>query len=116
MSDWTVDSLKEHIDALRADDKQALEAALVAVQQENRKSEISVEKRFDLLNELRTGVATKDQLEALEKVVNDLKDRINTSTGQNQGSQLTKAAFTTYLVAGCAFITVVVLIANKVFK
>ena len=86
MSEWSVGTLKEYFEALRADDKEALQAALVAVQQENRKSEVSAEKRFDLLNELRTGVATKDQLEALEKVVNDLKDRLNTSQGQSTGS------------------------------
>ena len=51
-------SLKEHFDSLREADKDALSAALVAA-----------EKRLDLLNELRQGVATTEQLTALEKVV-----------------------------------------------
>ena len=54
-------SLKEYFDALREADKDALKAALIAA-----------EKRLDLLNELRQGVATTDQLNALEKVVSAL--------------------------------------------
>ena len=104
MSEWSVGTLKEYFEALRADDKEALQAALVAVHQENRKSEVSAEKRFDLLNELRTGVATKDQLEALEKVVNDLKDRLNTSQGQSQGAQLTKGNIYTAVGVGSGVI------------
>jgi len=83
-SDWTVDTLKEHVERIFLEHGKALEntlvavkeaqaAALAAVKQENLKTEISAEKRFELLNELRSGVATKEQLEALEKVVEELK-------------------------------------------
>lgn len=51
-------SLKEHLTELRKADQRALDAALIAN-----------EKRLDSLNELRQGVATSDQLEALEKIV-----------------------------------------------
>src|ERR1700728_3728604 len=109
-------SWKIYVDSLRAADQEALKAALAAVQQENRKSEASAEKRFDLLNELRNGVATITQLEALEKVVNDLKDRINTNDGTNQGAQLTKSNIVSYLLATCGFITLIVLLANHILK
>ncbi len=65
----------------------ALIAALVAVKEENRKQEISAEKRFDLLNELRSGVATKDEVKALEKVVDDLKTSRDTGAGKGQGGK-----------------------------
>lgn len=54
-------SIKEHFNELRKADQRALQAALIAN-----------EKRLDGLNELRQGVATQDQLEALEKIVNNL--------------------------------------------
>ena len=84
-SKWTTETLKEHFDALRASDKEALGAALVAVKEENRKTEVAAEKRFELLNELRSGVATKEQLEALEKIVEDLKTSRDTGTGRSSG-------------------------------
>ena len=71
-SEWTTDTLKEYLDSLLIEKDKQVDAALVAVKEEGRKTEIAAEKRFDLLNELRQGVATKQQLEALEKVVNAL--------------------------------------------
>ena len=41
--------------------------------------------RLDLLNELREGVATRAELAALEKVVEDLRDRINLREGKGLG-------------------------------
>lgn len=41
--------------------------------------------RLDLLNELREGVATRAELAALEKVVEDLRDRINLREGKTSG-------------------------------
>ncbi len=60
-------------------------AALAAVKEEGRKTEVAAEKRFELLNELRGDVATKDQVEALEKVVDELKKILNISSGKGQG-------------------------------
>ncbi len=85
MSEWTVQTLKEHMEALLEEKDKALAAALIAVKEENRKTELAAEKRFELLNELRSGVATKEQLEALEKIVNEQKDRITRSEGKGQG-------------------------------
>jgi hypothetical protein len=60
MSEDTV-TIKEYFTELRKADQRALDAALIAN-----------EKRLDGLNELRQGVATTDQLDALEKVVSAL--------------------------------------------
>ena len=72
MTEWTINTLKEHFDQRFLDNGKAVDAALIAVKEESKKTESAAEKRFDLLNELRSGVATVEQLEALEKVVNAL--------------------------------------------
>lgn len=69
MSEDTI-TLRDYFDALREADKDALHAALVAA-----------EKRLDLLNELRQGVATTDQLNALEKVVSALSRLVYVGLG-----------------------------------
>ncbi len=92
--------LKEHIEAILAEKDKALAAALVAVKEESRKTEIAAEKRFDLLNELRQGVATKEQLEALEKIVNDLDRRAERSMGVTNGSDKTWQVIVTIIGVG----------------
>jgi hypothetical protein len=84
-SGWTVDTLKEYIEKILAEKEKALSAALIAVKEENRKTEDGAEKRFELLNELRSGVATKDQITALEKVVDELKTSRDTGHGRGAG-------------------------------
>lgn len=93
---WTIETLKEYFEKifiekdkywhgiLNEKDK-ALAAALIAVKEENRKTEVAAEKRFELLNELRSGVATKDQLVALEKMVDDLKTSRDKGDGRGSG-------------------------------
>jgi hypothetical protein len=44
-----------------------------------------IERRLDLLNELREGVASSTEILALEKVVEDLRDRINLRDGKSSG-------------------------------
>jgi hypothetical protein len=66
--------------ALLAADR-AVQAALLAAKEAVTKAELSADKRFELLNELRTGIATSDQLEALEKVVTELAKRADQNTG-----------------------------------
>jgi DNA-binding transcriptional regulator YbjK len=116
MTSWTVETLKEHYDQRFIDLDTAVKAALTAAEKAVTKAEIAADKRFELLNELRSGVATKEQLEALEKVVTDLRDRLNSSAGVTAGSQITKTALVSYLLVGFAFVTLVVLLANNVFK
>jgi hypothetical protein len=70
--------------ALMAADR-AVQAALSAAKEAVIKAELSADKRFELLNELRTGVATTDQLEALEKIVTELKETQNRGSGRSAG-------------------------------
>jgi hypothetical protein len=105
---WTVETIKEHFDAIleqkdtrdqqRYDASQkaleaallaadrAVQAALQAAKEAVQKAEMAADKRFELLNELRIGVATTEQLEALEKVVNSQREAMAVNTGQNAGS------------------------------
>jgi len=101
MSEWTVNTLKEHFDALLIEKDRALQAALVAN-----------EKRLDGLNELRQGVATTVQIDALEKVVDDIKERLNHIEGNAQGSQVTKGNIYTAIGVGVGIITVITAIAK----
>lgn len=80
-------TLKEHFEKILSEKDKALAAALIAVKEENRKTEIAAEKRFELLNELRSGVATKDQYESLDKSLNELKARIDKTEGSGAGIQ-----------------------------
>lgn len=73
MSEWTLDTFKEHVDQRFTDQDKAVSAALQAAKEAVIKAETAADKRFELLNELRNGVATVEQLEALEKVVNALQ-------------------------------------------
>jgi len=82
---WNIASLKEYFEKILTEKDKALAAALVAVKEEGAKTERAAEKRFDLLNELRSGVATREQLEALEKIVNELNGRITRSEGKGSG-------------------------------
>jgi hypothetical protein len=93
---WTIEPLKEYFEkileerdrafaAISAEKDKALAAALIAVKEENRKTELGAEKRFELLNELRSGVATKDQMEALEKRFDEIKARLDKGEGRSEG-------------------------------
>ena len=85
MSEWTTDTIKEHFEKILEEKDKALAAALIAVKEENKKTETAAEKRFELLNELRSGVATKDEVKALEKVVEELKSSRDMIVGKDNG-------------------------------
>lgn len=98
--DWTIPTLKKYFERILKEKEKALAAALIAVKEENRKTEIGAEKRFELLNELRSGVATKDEVRALEKVVDDLKASRDEGKGKGAGV----AQFIGWIVAAIAVI------------
>jgi hypothetical protein len=55
----------------------AINAAMAAAERAVTKAEVAADKRFELLNELRVGVATKEEVAALEKLISALKDELN---------------------------------------
>lgn len=98
-------SLKEYFEKILEEKDKALNAALIAVKEEGKKTEIAAEKRFDLLNELRSGVATKEQLESLEKLVEDVKDRLTRSEGKGAGSSASWGILVTVISISIAVIS-----------
>lgn len=106
-SGWNVDTLREHVAVLLAEvdlryqqrfdaqqraldaallsAKEAVQAALLAAKEAVRKAEDSTEKRLVLLNELRAGVATKEQMDALAERQAELKERLDRIEGHSGG-------------------------------
>ncbi len=118
---WTPKMIKEHFEILLkekdrytegilAEKDKALAAALIAVKEENRKSEIAAEKRFDLLNELRSGVATKDEVKALEKVVEELKTSRDIGSGKSAGY----SQFIGWIAFAITFIGFLIMVYSKI--
>lgn len=86
-------TLKEHFEAILSEKDKAINIALSAAKESVIKAENAAEKRFELLNELRSGVATKDQLYALEKIVDDLKTSRDQGKGKTAGLSQGAAIF-----------------------
>lgn len=112
---WTIDTLKEHLEQRFSDSDKAVQAALQAAKEAVIKAETAADKRFELLNELRDGVATKEQLEAVEKLVGGLADRINRTEGASDGSRVTKASFYATIGIVGTILGILVLLSNNVF-
>lgn len=91
------------LDAALLAAKEAVQAALTAAKAAVDKAELSADKRLELLNELRTGVATVEQLEAMDKVVTSLSKRIDMAEGRTTG----KGVMWGYLVAGAGVLAAV---------
>jgi valyl-tRNA synthetase len=89
--------------ALDAADK--FNAMILSAQKEAvTKAEVAADKRFDLLNELRMGVATHEQMEALEKDVTRLREEV---TGLRQRAVGVSASWAMMLGLGGLVITIV---------
>lgn len=91
-----------------------VELALAASDKAITKSEQSYDKRFELLNELRSGVATREQLEALEKRIVDLATRMDRSEGHGAGAKDNKAGIYGAIFAAVALITIFVFLASLI--
>lgn len=96
------------LDAALLSADRAVQAALLAAKEAVTKAELSADKRFELLNELRTGVATTEQIEAVEKIVADLSKRIDQREGRSGG----QSALYGWLVGGAGLIVSVIIMAN----
>jgi phosphopantetheinyl transferase (holo-ACP synthase) len=90
----------------------AVEAALLAAKEAVSKAELSTDRRMELLNELRTGVATTDQLEALEKIVTELGNRVTRAEGAGAG-RIAMYGWIIAAVGALATVMTVVLIATR---
>lgn len=86
-------SIKKYFERILIEKDKALNAAL-----------ISSDKRLDLLNELRSGVATKDEVRALEKIVEDLKESRDLGKGKGAGV----AQFIGWIIAAIATATALI--------
>jgi hypothetical protein len=113
-NEWTTDTLKVHYDRRFADSDKAIQAALAAQEKAIIKAEAAAERRFELLNELRQGVATKEQLELVEKLVQGLTDRMNRSEGQDNGSLATKGSMYAAIAAVGVILGILMLLARLV--
>ncbi len=98
MSDsaWTIEALKallderyatqtKAVDAAFAAAERAVQAALTSAEKAVSKAEIAADKRFELLNELRQGIATEAQLHAVEKMFSALAARVDRIEGRSKG-------------------------------
>jgi predicted nuclease with TOPRIM domain len=89
---WTIKTLKEHFEALRADDRRAIDAALTSADRANSKAEAAADKRFDSVNEFRATLAdqakqlaSRVEVSALDKRVQELTNRVNQAEGKGAG-------------------------------
>jgi hypothetical protein len=82
----------------------AINAALLAAEKAVTKAETAADKRFELLNELRMGVATKSDYEAQEKLITSISSRLDKQEGKSTG--LTSGWG--YLIGAIGLISVVV--------
>jgi hypothetical protein len=76
---------------------------------------ISINGRLGLLNELRAGVATREQLEAVEKEVAALRSSVEAMANQRAGGQASVKSIYAAIAAAVALISIVVVIANAVY-
>jgi hypothetical protein len=127
MSDWTTETLKELMEQRFVDQDKAVQAALLAAKEAVLKAETATEKRFEASNEFRAQLADQTatfiprpeftaKYGALEDKVSALTDRLNKSQGEAEGSQLTKGNIYAALAAAVGIISLIVLLANGVFK
>jgi hypothetical protein len=75
----------EALKAAFAERETAVRAALLSQEKAVTKAEVAADKRFDLLNELRVGVATKEQVDALDKRISEIAARIDRTEGRSTG-------------------------------
>lgn len=124
--DEKIAALKEYVEALRTDDQKAVGAALQAAKEAVLKAEIATEKRFESVNEFRKTLSDQTSSflprpeydanhQALEDKIQALTDRVNTSEGQTQGSQITKGNLYAAVAAVGAILGILVLLSNNVF-
>ncbi len=98
MSEWTLETLKEHFDALRKDDQGAVAAALSAAERAAAKADSAMEKRFDAVNEFRATLSDQAahllpraefnaQFSGLLDRVGIISEQLNTLAAKTEGKR-----------------------------
>lgn len=90
----------------------ALEAARMSIKEGTERALASMNGRLELLNELRTGVATSEQLEALEKLLISQSNRIQVLETTRAAGQAQIRSIYAALGAVLVIVSLVVLFAN----
>lgn len=123
IGDWTIGSLKAYHDMMVAYERQVADERDRRYQQRFDYQEknvvtalTAIDKRLDILNELRTGVATVAQVEALEKIVDESKERVGKIENVKAGSELTIGKIYAAIATIGVMLTIIVLVANGVFR
>lgn len=115
-SDWTIHTLKELLDERYTTQTKALDAAFAAAQVSLQAALVAINERLALLNELRVGVATAAELVALEKVVQVLSSRMDTSEALHVGAQnkITniRGTLAAYMAVATLIIGIIIFVAN----
>lgn len=108
-----VDAQIQRMADLRATDHaHSIEYRSLALSQIRASSE-ALDKRLDLLNELRGDVATRDQLAALDVRFQEVKSRIDKIESATQGRRGGLADYIAWILAAISVVTVVVLVWGK---
>lgn len=98
------DAQQKALDAALLAAKEAVQTALLAAKEAVIKAEVATENRLTLLNELRSGVATKEQMEAMAERLADLKERLDRLEGRSGGA----SALWGYIVGAAGVVAAVV--------
>jgi hypothetical protein len=85
-SEWTITTLKEHVDSTFADRDIRVNLALSAAKEAVTKAEASDEKRFALLNEFRAQQADEARKYATRESVEQSIDALSRRVGVNEGA------------------------------
>ena len=124
-SGWTTDTLKYHIEQRFTDQDKAVQAALLAAKEAVLKAEVASEKRFESVNEFRGQLSDQTatfipraeantKFDALGEKVSELTDRMNTSHGERNGSEITIGKIYAAIAAVGVIIGILVLLVNGV--
>lgn len=123
VSGWSVDTLKEYVEAMRVDDQKSVQAALLAHKEAVLKAENASEKRFESVNEFRGQLADQANTlmprqeyivhhKALEDRVTELTDRVTRTEGQSKGSQVTKSGIIAAIGVTATILGIIIIVAN----
>jgi hypothetical protein len=85
MSEWTVDTLKEHFEALLDQRDKQIALALSAAEKAVTKAETATEKRFDSVNEFRQTLTDQNKTFASAERVDGLTQRLDKIEGRSGG-------------------------------